>query len=196
MQHRTALITAGSIVGVVIAGVSAIAAGMGILDSSSTSNVGELSAAAPAPQVIDVYVTDPTQPAQTTISAVVEPTVQQFAVEAAGNVSLRAEGNTISVDRVMPNAGWTWETRQSDPSSLVVSLTDGASTYELSASASDGVITAAASLLPPPQAATAGTAATNTTTPSYDDEYEDHEYEEHESEEHESEEHEGGEDDD
>lgn len=192
MQHRTALITAGSIVGVVIAGVSAIAAGMGILDSSSTSNVGELSAAAPAPQVIDVYVTDPTQPAQTTVTALVEPTVQQFTVEAAGIVSLRAEGNTISVDQVMPNAGWTWETRQSDPSSLVVSLTDGASTYELSASASDGVITAAASLLPPPQAATAGTAATAATSPSYDDdEYDDDEYEEYESEEHE-----GGEDDD
>ncbi len=38
-------------------------------------------------------------------------------------VSLSADGDRLRLVDVAPTAGWTWESHQSDPSSLVVALT-------------------------------------------------------------------------
>ena len=216
LAGRTRLVTIVSIAVVGIAGATAVSANIGILDQSSDQDVGELSAAAdlatPSTQVVDVYL--PADPA-TTLAPAAAPAgdaaigdsttvpaapaagngvVQQFAVDVAGTVAVARTDAGVRLDGVVPAAGWSWTLTQHDAATLLVTMTNGARTFELTATAApDGTI--AASVTEPIATPAAAPAVA---VPGGDDHGDDDEHEsgEHESGEHESGEHEGGGDDD
>ncbi len=150
---RTRLITIVSIVAVGLAGASAVSANIGILDSASDSPVGNAlvtgDLGTPSTQVVDVYL--PASPATTTTPATntaapmpsADPTVQQFAVDVAGTVSVASTDTGLRLDQVTPAAGWSWTLTQSDPTALMVTMTNGTRTFEFTATATaDGNIAA------------------------------------------------------
>lgn len=95
MKYRTALITAGSLAAVIIAGASAVAASLGILDASAPDDVGNLSAAAAGSP------TAPANPSDNAASIVYE-------VADAGSATITRTGAGLAVDEVVPNPGWSW----------------------------------------------------------------------------------------
>lgn len=130
---RTRLVTVVSIIGVGLAGATAVGANIGILDSSSSGSVGEASLVgdlpSPSTQVVDVYLSDEGEE------------VQRFAVDVAGSVGLVANELGLKVDAVVPTAGWTWTLAQNTPMSLTITFTDGSRTLEFVASTlGNGVI--------------------------------------------------------
>lgn len=94
MRHRTAVVTAASIAGVVLAGATALGANLGIL--SSAGNAGDLSAIAAA--------TSPSS--STTIGSTSETIAYQ--VQGVGVVSLTRAGERLALAGVQAGAGWTW----------------------------------------------------------------------------------------
>lgn len=193
---RTRLITIVSIVAVALAGATAVSANIGILDSASDSPVGNASItgdlATPSTQVIDVYLPNSTAAVeQSTTTTPTSPTtdpvkVQEFEVDVAGTVAVAATDAGLRIDHVTPAAGWSWSLSQSDPSTVMVTMTDGARTFEFIATkTADGTV--AASVSEPIE-----TPAPATTAGSYNDENDDHD----DHEEHEEDEYEGGDDDD
>ena len=102
MAHRTALITAVSIVAVVFASAAAVGANLGILTVADAGPVGDLSATAVAPrangpEVVDVYVDD----TKGTIS-------QQYKVEKAGTIGVVATKKGVRLDDITVKPGWRW----------------------------------------------------------------------------------------
>lgn len=199
---RIKLITVGAIIAVGLAGGVALAANSGILDASERDGVGDLSASGdlttPSTQVVDVYLDDTSSTAgATTAPAATAPATtaavaagQQFAVDAAGTVTVSAAGGVLRLDQVEPSAGWTWQLAQPDPVNLTVTFTDGARTLHfLAGVAADGSITARVDEPVAAPAAPASTAATSSGGHSGDDD-------DHEDDGSEHEEYEGGEDDD
>ncbi|MEZ5256318.1 MAG: hypothetical protein R2705_05360 [Ilumatobacteraceae bacterium] len=137
---RTKLVTMASVLAVGLAGAVAISANIGILNAAADTNVGSLSAsvdttAATTPQVVDVYVNDPT----TTTST---PVAQDFAVDNAGIVSVAQDAAGLRVASVQANPGWTWSLAQSDLSSVAISFTDGSRTLVFHATSTDQGIAA------------------------------------------------------
>lgn len=131
---RTRLVTVLSIIGVGLAGATAVGANIGILDSTSNGPVGEASLVgdlpSPSTQVVDVYLSDEGEE------------VQRFAVDVAGSAGLVATATGLKVDEVVPAAGWTWALVQESPMSLTITFTNGSRTLEFVATtAGDGVIT-------------------------------------------------------
>ncbi|MGA0878574.1 MAG: hypothetical protein ACO3SP_05590 [Ilumatobacteraceae bacterium] len=131
---RTRLVTVLSIIGVGLAGATAVGANIGILDSTSNGSVGEASLAgdlpSPSTQVVDVYLSDEGEE------------IQRFAVDVAGSAGLVATATGLTVDEVVPAAGWTWTLVQTSPMSLTITFTNGSRTLEFVASTTgDGVIT-------------------------------------------------------
>ncbi len=185
---RTRLITIVSIVGVALAGASAVSANLGILDTASTSPVGNASVAGDLttptdPQVLDVYLpADTTLPAPATTTAPAEGSnVQEFAVDIAGTVGVESTATGLRLDQVTPAAGWTWTLSQSSPTELMVTLTNGTRTFEFTATqTADGNIAASVSEPIVSQAPAAGSGGYG----GDDDEHEGHD------------EYEGGDDDD
>ena len=116
MKHRTALITAGSLAGVVLAGAAAVAASLGILDASASSEVGNLSAATAVTQ---------------TVTEVSSPESVTYDVGDAGTVTITRTSGGIAVDEVNPAPGWSWTTRQVDANSVTVDLTGPSAAHRL-----------------------------------------------------------------
>jgi hypothetical protein len=170
------VVTALSIFAVVLAGLFALGANLGILQAADRTDVGQLSAAGdlttPGTQVVDVYVADP--PAGTIPPSGSTPgPVQQFNVDVAGTVALATTAGALRVEQVAPTTGWTWTLSQTRPQQLELTFTDGQRTLLFTGSlAADGTI---AGELSEPQAPPSSTAG--------HDDGESHEYE-------------GGEDDD
>ncbi|MDY7105771.1 MAG: hypothetical protein S0880_31690 [Actinomycetota bacterium] len=156
MEHRTALATAGSVVGIVVAGITAIGANVGILDSGD-DGIGELSAAeittettaAPdddgipvsttASSTVDAPVTTaaaPTTAAPTTAAAPVE----RFTVGPAGTVSVSRSGAALTVTDVGANPGWTASAPEGQGSGEVRVDFVGPTTVRFKAEIEDGVI--------------------------------------------------------
>ena len=138
---RTRLITAASIVAVVLAGAAAVSANVGILDSASDSSVGNASAAGdladPSSRVLDVYLPDEVDDGDD------DPREQTYEVDVAGKVTVRSTDDGLSLDEVDPEDGWRWTSEQPDATHLVVVLTNGTRTFELHAARNDdGTITA------------------------------------------------------
>jgi hypothetical protein len=120
MKHRTALVTAMSVMVVVLAATAAIAANLGILSNGTdTGRVGGLTVAtvptaadpvrkAPASQITKVEDTA----TQTTTSTIPEPPaapagdITAYSVGDAGVVTLRNDGSRLSIVTVEPAAGW------------------------------------------------------------------------------------------
>ena len=232
MNKRTAFITAAAVTGVMLAGTAAVGANIGILNAADSDNVGELSAAVTVsteadttpnsvePQVIDIYLdepsvaADPAAAALVTESAVVSPTsaTQRFDVDDAGTVNVRATKTGVLLDGVVVADGWSWSSEQPSATELVVTFTSADSEYIFYANlALDGTIVARVDepIVKVVQAATpslsltpAATAPANTqpATGYGDDDHADNEYEDEDDDddhaEYEDDEHEGGEDDD
>ncbi len=161
MNRRTSFITAAAVTGVVLAGTTAVAANIGILNSANSDNVGELSATtvvatqpvdAPAtsiePQIVDVYIEDPALAVSTTTELLVPETApndraQVFNVEAAGTVAVAPSETGVVLDGVTAAEGWAWTMTQATPAELQVTFTSGDTTYVFTASlAADGTIAA------------------------------------------------------
>jgi hypothetical protein len=181
-MRRKSVITAAVIAGVALAASAAIAANIGILSAADDSEIGSLSATgdlAPADtQVVDVYVDDS---ATTTTPASTGQTAEglEFAVDAAGTVTVIETADGVRLGDVVSNPGWTWSLAQTDASALTVSFTDGTRMLEFSASVGpDGEITAAVN--EPIVAAVANGSYDGHGADGDDDEHEHDEHEEHE----------------
>lgn len=179
---RTRLITIVSIVAVGLAGASAVSANIGILDSASDSPVGNAlvtgDLGTPSTQVIDVYLPATTATTVANTAATMpsaDPTVQQFAVDVAGTVSVAATDTGLRLDQVTPTAGWNWTLTQNDPTALMVTMTNGTRTFEFTAAATaDGNIAASVNE-PIVTAAPANTSSTSNGGGYQDDEHEQYE---------------------
>jgi hypothetical protein len=160
MNQRTSFITAAAITGVVLAGTTAVAANIGILNAADSDNVGDLSAvavttpvdattAAVAPQIVDIYLDESTS--TTTSDLTVEGSTpattsstasQDFAVVDAGIVTVEQDGDAVRLIGIDANDGWTWISDESSPE-LTVTFTDAESEYVFYASVGpDGQIAA------------------------------------------------------
>jgi hypothetical protein len=141
---RTRLITIVSILAVGVAGATAVGANIGILNAASESNVGSVTAGdlTADTQVVDVYL--PAAAASTTIAPATGAVAQEFAVDAAGSVTVAATDTGLRFDRATPTLGWTWNLTQTSQDSLMVTFTNGTRTLEFTASKNaDGTIAAA-----------------------------------------------------
>jgi hypothetical protein len=98
VKHRTALVTALSIAGVLLAGVTALAANLGILDSAS--GVGELSAVAPVASSTAATDTPPGPP--------VDEEVVAYRIPDVGVVTLVRRGDGLTLLSV---AAGSWSYR-------------------------------------------------------------------------------------
>lgn len=150
MDRRTSLITAAAVAGVLFVGSGAIAANIGVLNSTEDDSIGNLSSevALEVPtstietQVIDVYVEDPTL-APTTVAENSDSTTQEYAVEGAGVVIVEQTEMGLFVNGVQANDGWTWTARQSAVDEVDVTFTSGDTTYLFHAEAGpDGLVAA------------------------------------------------------
>lgn len=174
MVKRTALITAASVAGVVLAGAAVVGANVGVLSSSQGTDVGALSAT-----------TVPT--AEDVVAAGADQERRTYAVADAGTVQVQRTGDQLSVTDVAATSGWTHAVQQTTPSSLTVTLSSGDTSYGFQATIGpDGRISAGATrpVDPPGSSATAGTVQR---------EHDSHELDDPE---HEELEHAGGDDDD
>jgi hypothetical protein len=97
VKHKTALVTALSIAGVMLAGVAALAANLGILDA--TSGVGELSAAAAAETPATAAPAPSDSPAGGDVVA--------YRVEGIGIVTLTRQGDNLTLHSVVAG-GWSY----------------------------------------------------------------------------------------
>jgi hypothetical protein len=123
MAHRTALIAAGSIAVVIVAGTIAVGANLGILNAADSHPVGKLSASTSIPAT------------QTTPAAVAEPVVaaaavpQQYVIKKAGSVSVTLDKSGLRLSDVTPVRGWTWALAQTRDSKLTVTFKRKSATY-------------------------------------------------------------------
>lgn len=122
MDRRTALITAGSIVAVVLTGATAIGANIGILSSAAASDLGELGAVM---EVAPVPALNPngTQATGATTDTAQEPvTRQEFEADSAGVVEVSFTSSTIRLGDVSPRDGWQWTGVQPGDDELIVTF--------------------------------------------------------------------------
>jgi hypothetical protein len=155
MRHRTALITAGSIAAVVLAGAVAIGANLGILTVADSSPIGKLSASAPAQanagKVVEVYTGQVSQ---------------KYIIRKAGTVEVAASGGAVRVVSVHAARRWKWALTQTANGKLMITFRFKSTTYQFSAIAGRGgtilarvvqpvtkVVTAPAAAQPAPAAA-------------------------------------------
>lgn len=207
MNRRTSLITAGAVTATVLAGTTAVAANIGILNSADEGPIGDLSAiadvavTAPAdqarePQVVDVYIEEPiaSQIASTTVPAAAFDTgARDFSVEDAGTVTIATTEAGLRVVAVAANPGWEWSGSEAGP--LAVTFTGADATYVFYADvAADGSVTARVEQ--PIVQTVVVPAAPGTATGYEEGGYEDEDDGEYEYEEDDDDEHEGGDDDD
>lgn len=126
MKYRTALITAGSLAAVVIAGASAVAASLGILDASAPDDVGNLSAAAAGSPA---GLANPSDNAAFIV----------YEVADAGSATITRTGAGLAVDEVVPNPGWTW-TANAGGDTVVVDFTGPTFGRRLTVTTSGGLL--------------------------------------------------------
>jgi hypothetical protein len=198
MVRRTALITAASVAGVVLAGAAVVGANIKILDSAAGGGIGELSAT--------------TVPVAETAAVGQPDESQSYAVAEAGTVLVERYGAELRLASVTPAPGWSHTVDSQAADALLATFTDGTTTYQFLATVGgDGNISAGVSqpvddvvALPGSSGPAAGSssAATAPSPPvaasggddgggGYDDEFEDDDREDDDREEYE-----GGEDDD
>jgi hypothetical protein len=212
LATRTTLITGLAIAGVVLAGTAAIAANIGILNSTDDSSIGSLTAtdelAQPSPAEVEVEIqpvetiTSTTLPAPTSTTETTVPAGSSYVVADAGSVSVAATPTGLTLLGAAATPGWTAEAVQADASTLTVTFRTGDRTVVFVATlGADGeiiadvtepiVVMGAAPTGPAPATATQPAAAGS--TGGYDDdshEYDDdHESDDHESDDHESDDH-------
>ena len=123
MAHRTALIAAGSIAVVIVAGTIAVGANLGILNAADSHPVGKLSASTSIPA------TEAT-PAAVAVPVVATAEVpQKYVIKKAGAVSVTLDKSGLRLSDVTPVRGWTWALSQTKDSQLTVTFKRKAATY-------------------------------------------------------------------
>ncbi len=127
MKNRTTLVTALSIVGVLLAGATAAAANFGILSTTSEPALGT---ADPTVAVAPVETAIESSP------AIAQPELLAFEIPQVGVITVARSGDELSAYQV-DAPGWQWLIA-ADGSELVVRLTDGTRLMEFSASVVDG----------------------------------------------------------
>ena len=176
-ERRTALITAGGIAAVIVAGAFAVGANLGILHASADNQLGELAAAGDL-----VPTTGATPVPVTTVPASPMTTAPQtYLVDVAGTVALDVTGETLVVSAVGVNPGWMWTEAPSDSTHVELAFTDGVRTLVFTATrAADGRVDARV------DETTSDTApvATAATAPSSHEDSDDHEQNEEHDDEH------------
>ena len=180
-ERRTALITAGGIAAVVVAGAFAVGANIGILDASSDNQIGALAAAGDL-----VPTTAPAMAPITTGDGATPATAgpQTYLVDVAGTVDVGATGDGVAVSAVVANPGWTWTAGPSDATHVQLTFTDGVRSLVFTATRADESIAAGVE----EATSSAASAASATTAPSSYEDADDHDEREDE--------HEGRDDDD
>jgi hypothetical protein len=123
MRHRTALITAGLIAAVILAGGVAMGANIGILNAADSRPVGTLSAVAHVQtgqsKAVRVYATGTPTSAQP----------QKYVIRKAGSVSVTAGKAGLRLADVAPKHGWTWSLAQTSDKKLTITFKHGGTTY-------------------------------------------------------------------
>ncbi len=123
MRHRTALITAGLIAAVILAGAVAMGANIGILNAADSRPVGTLSAVAHLQtgqsKAVRVYATGAPTPAQP----------QKYVIRKAGSVSVTAGKAGLRLADVASKRGWTWSLTQTSDKRLTITFKHGGTTY-------------------------------------------------------------------
>ena len=109
MKHRTALVTAASVAGVMLAGAAAIGANIGILGSND-DEFGQLSVAA-VPNVTPVG-SDADDQSGTAGSGPSATTT----IDGVATLAWAVEDGTVSIVSVTPEPGWTWSEQHDDRS--------------------------------------------------------------------------------
>jgi hypothetical protein len=152
MKSRISLVTALAVGATVVAGSAAIAANIGVLTSAEDNSIGNLSAETPVEtppttenvQIVDVYVEDPSvatteAPDDTTAptTSAPESDVREFAVEAAGTVSVEQTETGLFVAEVAASEGWLWKTEQTSAGEVRVTFASVDTIYEFVASLDD-----------------------------------------------------------
>jgi hypothetical protein len=185
-ERRTALITAGGIAAVIVAGAFAVGANLGILDASSDNEIGALAAGDLVPT------TDATpDPALAASATTTTTALRTYLIDVAGTVVVDPTGDTIVVSGVTANPGWTWTAGPSDRSHVELTFTDEVRSLVFTAAlGADGSIET--SLDETTSAASA--AVTTTTAPTTQGDHDDDG--EHDGDADHDEEHEGRDDDD
>ena len=125
MNHRTALITAGSIAAVVFAGAIAVGANLGILTvaDSTPAGVGQLTAATVVPSSPPVQRQKPAA-ARTADS-------QKYIIRKAGAVKVAFSKHGVRLVDVSARRHWKWELAQSVDKRLTVTFRRGSDTYDV-----------------------------------------------------------------
>lgn len=141
MQHKTGLISAGVIVGLVSFGSIAVAANLGVLGNSKDQSFGQISAAntsVSAGSAVPVSLVAQ----EVGATATTDGTVSHFDVAAAGSLNVVARGEMVAVHSVAPAAGWTWTAFQRDPRSVMVEFNSATSQVRFTGTrAEDGTVT-------------------------------------------------------
>ena len=152
MNHKTALATAASVAGVLLAGVVAVGANIGILAStdvgaldSEDSTVAAASAA--EPEVVTIVVDEIVDPASesapvsTSTTQVPPPPPAEllaFEVPGVGIITLARQDDLLTVDEVQAS-GWDWTIREEGREVKVV-LTAGDRQIEFQAKVENGEV--------------------------------------------------------
>ena len=147
MDRRTSFITAAAVAAVILAGGTAVAANVGILNSANNDSIGELTATDVTTTLDTSTITTvgaaPGSTTTSTLGTTPEALGQQFQVEDAAVVTVERTDAGIQLGEVIGQAGWSWTDAQASPSELTVILTSGDTTYVFTAQlAADGTISA------------------------------------------------------
>jgi hypothetical protein len=126
---RTAVFTAAAVIGVTVAGATAVAANLGLLQAGGDGDIGQLSAGDLAPAAESQVVEIPAGGATTSTDVVTVPPAaaeaQRFAVDAAGTVSVVPTADGVRLGDLAVNPGWTWVLSQTSASNLQITFVDG-----------------------------------------------------------------------
>ncbi len=201
LATRTTVITGLAIAGVVLAGTAAIAANIGILNSTDDSSIGSLTATDALTQTLPLEVqltetiTSTTVPAPTTTESTV-PAGSSYVVADAGSVTVAATPTGLALLGSAANPGWTAEAVQADPSTLTITFRTGERTVvfvatlgangEIVADVTEPIVVmGAAPTGPAPAPAAATPPAASTSSDSYDDDSHEYEDDDHDDDSHE-----------
>ena len=180
LTSRTSLITAVAVAGVLVAGTAAIAANIGILNSTDDSSIGSLSA------TDDLVDETSTTSVATTLATTTTTTPEDsatnagdsYVVDDAGVVTLSSASGSLALVSVVPQPGWTVTSSQPDAVRLEVSFTNGVRTLVFSAVLGpDDVVTADVVEPVDVVGAPAATPQTSSPTTTIDDDHDDDGYE-------------------
>jgi hypothetical protein len=182
LTSRTGVLTALAVAGVLVAGTAAVAANIGILNSTNDSSIGSLSATDDLVESTSTT-TATTVPASSTTTSLPgsEALGESYVVDDAGIVTLSSASGTLTLVSAVPEPGWTVIASQPDLTSLEVTFANGTRSLVFSAVLGpDGIVLAdvvePVDVMGTPAAtpATGSPSATTPTTTIDDDHDDDH----------------------